>query len=263
LKPQRIACLLGAVGLLTLADLFATGEFSLGRLAARLALVIALSAVTRLVRRSAKGLLGGGVLAVLFAALYFLTRATIPAWLAVAAFWALLPEVDRILAARGRLLRLATRTALAGVGVLAPLVVDQIESRFADEEFFVALTGLLLWAALFLLLTTWSSPGKTRQPAPSGWRQRTVALLATGAGVLVLVVVAVRGYRASFYPATAPEFPGITRQEPGRRGAGGQRRRGGLGAAGGTGRGPAGQDVARPGLPGPGPTRRGVGRCLP
>ncbi len=214
LKLQRIACLLGAVGQLTLADWFATGELDLGRLAARLVFVTVASAATWLARRSANGLPGGGVLAVLLAVLYFLTRATIPAWLAVGAFWALLPALEQVLAVRGRLLRLATRATLAGGGALALLVADQVESRFADEEFFTALTGLLLWAALWLLLTAWVSPGERGAPSSPTRRRRILALAATGVGLLVLVVVAVLGYRASFYPSRAPEFADITRQEP-------------------------------------------------
>ncbi len=179
---------------------------------------------------------------------YIRTGATWAAWLLVGTVYVLLLGLETILASsRSWLRRWAWRGLLALTAGAFPVALSQLESRFADEEFFVALEALAL-AVFWLLLAgviyltpllgaadvaqdlscdksraTSSGGGFFSTLSGRGWRRsrrgwgevdRRVAALAfclLAFGGLNGVVWA---YRHSFYPPVAPTYPGISEQSP-------------------------------------------------
>ena len=214
MTPWTLAAFLGAAGLLTLTDVAANGELAPDRLLARLLFLGLVFAGGWLARQWKGGGFTALALAFLSALGYGLSRVTPWAWLAMGAFWALLAVVERMLTAgQRRPVRWLARAGLAGTGALLPFVLYQIESRFAEEEFFAALGGLVTAAALYLLLSAWA--GMHKPPLPAGSR-RARLLTVAGGGVLLLVLagIALHAYRISFYPAAAPGYPGLSSESP-------------------------------------------------
>jgi hypothetical protein len=108
------------------------------------------------------------------------------------------------------------RCAIAVSAGAIPVAVAQVESQFADEEFFVALQAAalsLFWAAF--LVTRHLLAWRTTHTPYHGLRvdRRWVAL------ILIVVVsigagATVRAYQHSFYPQEAPEYAGISDETP-------------------------------------------------
>jgi hypothetical protein len=160
---------------------------------------------------------------------YAWSQATWLAWLTLGGLWALLLILakgvwDLTAAVHRRGVRFLERMAVWGAasatGGLMPVTVGQIESHFANEEFFVLVQALTLalFSGLTLAIYLWLS---ARQGTP----QRTVHQRGLGLdirwifiGLVFLVVMGswatVRTYQASFYPPEAPAFEGISPDEP-------------------------------------------------
>ena len=93
---------------------------------------------------------------------YIRTGATWAAWLLVGTAYILLLGLETLLSnGRSRLCRWAWRGLLALTAGAFPVALSQLESRFADEEFFVALEALAL-AVFWLLLCLTPPPGLIR-----------------------------------------------------------------------------------------------------
>jgi hypothetical protein len=151
------------------------------------------------------------------------------AWLLLGGLYALLLILAGgawrlMVAVRHRWLRFFLRITVLGVastvGGLVPVAIGQVESRFADEEFFVFVQGLALalFCGLLLLIHLWLS---TRQGAGEvAMSRRGICLNVrwTLVGLLLLALVGgwamVRSYQTSFYPAEAPALEGISPDEP-------------------------------------------------
>ena len=155
-------------------------------------------------------------LAVCAAAVYFFTTSTWAAGIALVAWWAWLlawlAHYEAGLALpRLWFLRLATMAVAVGV----PLLLAQLESRFSEEEFFVALQAVqlaLLWCVVAVVgRRLFASGPATPRPIPLlGW-----APAATAGGLLMATVaMAVPAYWSSFFPAEAPAYPGISAETP-------------------------------------------------
>lgn len=154
--------------------------------------------------------LGGGLI-------YSLSGATWSAWLLVGTAYILLLNLETMLTGnRVWFRRWAWRSVLAGIAGLFPAALSQVESRFADEEFFVALEALALALFWFLLLWAYwlgfrSRLALVRRGVRVDWR--VVSLI-----FCVLVFGGLNGtvwaYRHSFYPPIAPMYPGISWQSP-------------------------------------------------
>ena len=159
----------------------------------------------------------GAVVGAGAALVYATSGATWAAGVVLGALYLLLLDLDVALAS-GRSIpwRWATRGLLSLAGGIAPVCIAQIESHFADEEFFVALQALALSLFCLLLLAArgllaWQPP----QPARRGprldrrWLATSLILLAfAGLGVTV------RAYQHSFYPPQAPAYAGISPETP-------------------------------------------------
>ena len=156
--------------------------------------------------------MGGGA-----ALVYMVIQATWAAWVVLGALYVLLLELDMVLAGkRGLLQRWGVRGLLALTGGLIPIAISQIESHFADEEFFVALQALALAFFGVLLLAVKDSLPQER--AASDYRglrfdRRWLAVLLVFLAFLGTGMT-VRAYQRSFYPFQAPAYPGISHKTP-------------------------------------------------
>lgn len=155
-----------------------------------------------------------GVLAWL---MYANSNDTRAAWIALAALYAGLLGLDAALA-KGQAIwrRWGMHLVLALVAGTLPVAAAQIESRFAEEEFFVALQALALAGFWFVLLIVWrwfwgtaSAHARRGVGFNPGWVGG--ALLLVGIAGLVFTV---RSYQDSFYPPQAPVYQGISTSTP-------------------------------------------------
>lgn len=211
---RPLAAYLAPIALLEAARALASEPFSPSGLLGRLLFTAALLALI-----SWSGLRGPLIIAPIALVSYVLSGSALAAWALLLAWFALLRW---LLAWFGSgqpwPSRLLCHLALALVGGLGAVAAGQVESRFADEELFVAAEGLIL-AAYWGLVAVLGRPSplasrslKVRGIRPPG-RQVSLALLA-----LLLPTLAtyglLRSYQASFYPPSAPGYPGISAEQP-------------------------------------------------
>jgi hypothetical protein len=156
---------------------------------------------------------------------------TLLAWSALPTGWGALAALDGIWEialrpGRRRAVRWIGRLGLAAVAGLVPVALVQVETHFAQEEFFALVQALVLAGVAFLLLSL--SAGVRSRRAPGGKSGadaelcanadlRAVALLAAvllAGGLAWLGARTLAAYRASFAPAEAPGYPGITAGSP-------------------------------------------------
>jgi hypothetical protein len=156
-----------------------------------------------------------GAVGGLAALIYALAESTAAAWVTLAAIYTLLIDLDGMLSNGGALRRTAMRALLALAAGVGAAAIAQVETRFADEEFFVAVEALAL-ALIWLLLLGAALLLRRVAPAPALPGARAgrawligLALLAIGGGGAVFAA-----YQNSFFPADAPSFPGISADSP-------------------------------------------------
>ncbi len=185
------------------------------------------------------------VVAALAAVWYGLHQATLAAWLLVGAgdvllFWTTLV----VTADLRRWLRLVLPFGTALLAGFATAMLGQIEGRFSDEEFFVALQAIILaglwwwlWLAWYRVLTSPPGPlsaaergsraqrggGEVRSSAkfnPDFWNPviripRRRVWLPLAALVLALATALTwQVYLRSFFPDQAPSYAGVTPDAP-------------------------------------------------
>ncbi|MBC7227761.1 MAG: hypothetical protein H5T61_11080 [Thermoflexales bacterium] len=148
---------------------------------------------------------------------YARTGATWAAWALTGTAWILLLGLADILTGvRSRLRRWVWRGILALTAGAFPVALSQLESRFADEEFFVALEAVAL-ALFWLLLLSVYRLSLRWTPVRLRWGV-TLERRATGLVFLLLAFGGLNGtvwaYRHSFYPPVAPTYPGISEESP-------------------------------------------------
>jgi len=149
--------------------------------------------------------------------IYALSRATWAAWIVLVALYLLLLGLDTVLASgRGVLWRWGARGVLALAGGVIPVSIAQMESHFADEEFFVALQALALSLFWVLLLAV---HGLLARREPTSARRGLRFDRRWSALVLILAVfsglgVTMRAYQRSFYPPQAPVYEAISSESP-------------------------------------------------
>ena len=110
----------------------------------------------------------------------------------------------------------------AVLGGVLPVLIGQIESHFAEEEFFGALqvAFLTVFSGLIVVARFWVSHLPRRSDAgrisqPQGLRI-PVPMLTLGLGVALVLGggLTVRRYQRSAYPTQAPSYPGISGEHP-------------------------------------------------
>ncbi len=168
--------------------------------------------------KQAAGLAG---IAGLASGLYAFERSTLTAWALVGALFALVVWLDQFATATfcSRIGRWVARFALAGVGGFVPIILNQIETRFSDEEFFVFVQGIALAGFCFFFLSGVSYLGRGQKETtwPAGrptCLQSWLVVMGVAGVVLGLGLWGVTAYQGSFYTQTAPGYPGITETSP-------------------------------------------------
>ena len=216
----------GLVALLEGLRLVVGASFSLGGLSARGTFVAGLLLVARWTQPHPvkgrlylwpwPGVLVAGVGAGAALA-YAASETTWTAWVVMGVLYLLLLGLDTVLAkGRGLLWRWGARGLMALAGGIVPVSIAQIESHFADEEFFVALQALalsLFWVLLLLARGLLARQEPT--PARRGLRfDRRWSALALILAALAGLGVTVHAYQHSFYPPQAPAYEGISPEAP-------------------------------------------------
>ena len=209
----------GLVGFLVLAQ-FATTPIDVSSFGKRLLLdagfVAVLLTLTVVLNRTSVRwswqTIGIAVSLGLLACWYVVSRNVLAAWLLIILSYAALAELDRAIC-RHRIGRWIVRLGLAVAGGFVPVILNQIESRFADEEFFVFLQGaeLSVFCFLFLIGQSFLNRDRTARAVSCQARGLAAAVAVLFVGVSVWGVVA---YQHSFYTASAPSYPGVSEDEP-------------------------------------------------
>jgi hypothetical protein len=173
-------------------------------------------------------LLVGSCLAAL--AWYLLTLSTSSAWVVIGVFYVLvLVSAEGIEASTVNnplpwrfLWRGMGWGGLAAVGGLFPVALQQVESRFSEEEFFAALDAVALILFTMLLLGGHLWLARCGKQTLAGREAHTPDIYLNGRLMLSVwaVILALGGwgvvyaYQHSFYPSQAPTFEGITPASP-------------------------------------------------
>ncbi len=203
---------------------FMGASLLIGELAVRWAWVAALYIVGRQIRRvtgiSARSFGRAGIFVLGLGALatiaYLATRSEWAAWALLTFFYVVLFFFDHLLV--GPKLSL---TALCGHAIFAlaagasAVLIVELESQFADEEFFAALQAAALGALGFLLIVVQVLGGRREKALPilhAHARMRLGVVLAAVA--LAGAFLALRAYQRSFYTPQAPAYPEISHATP-------------------------------------------------
>ena len=165
--------------------------------------------------RSGCALVGGVVVTACF---YVASSSTWASWALIWFLYLSLMALDEFLGdARHGLWRMGIRGILALMGSTSSVVLAQVESHFADEEFFVALQAVALSIFLFLLLVVHGDLKRRWQPATRRWIlhiKRSWLVLGLVLFMAVGTMGTVHAYQRSFYADEVPIYPGISSETP-------------------------------------------------
>ena len=146
-------------------------------------------------------------------------HSTIAAWLWLGAWLAHLLQLSAILSEiDSRPRRWAMNVLLALAAGLLPVVVGQLQGRFSDEEFFVAVQAAMV--SLFWLLLRLPFQGPVRQYSRDARQTGVLTLNWRGIAVCWILVgsatgfITLRGYQRSFYAQSAPQYDQIAPTTP-------------------------------------------------
>lgn len=157
------------------------------------------------------------VLAIFIGISYILSSSTMATWLLLSVIYALLMWIAwRLSIGRGVLGRWLIYIIIALLAGTTTIALEQIETRFSEEEFFTALKGLemaLLWGMLAVCNRLWIL--WTRESSHNYHRIKlTHIYIALALIVISGTIVVVNAYQHSFYPDSAPGFEGISSESP-------------------------------------------------
>ena len=150
--------------------------------------------------------------------IYEISKNTLLAWLLLGGIYSLLLGWIIVFVSGLRLwARFFLEGAFAAAAGLLPALLNQIETRFSTEEFFVALEilGLMMfWLGLRGAFAWWGRM-KSQDVRQIVWKVRRGWLLAgLGLAAFVGMIYVVCEYQRSFFPPEAPGFPGISAESP-------------------------------------------------
>jgi hypothetical protein len=110
-----------------------------------------------------------------------------------------------------------TRLVLSLLGGMLPVLYNQVEIRFSEEEFF-ALLQVLVLSGFTLILILSAGTEKSSEPGFSfsggGGGPRWGGRMGVSLLVVGVLFLALRAYQQSFYSPQAPSFPGISSAQP-------------------------------------------------
>ena len=146
-------------------------------------------------------------------------QSTIAAWICLGAWFALLLQLSVSFSKiASRPIRWASYLLLAFCAGVLPAVSGQLQGRFSDEEFFVAVQAGVVSLFWLLLLLPFGWPAR-RQASDSSQTCGLVISLRSTLVCLAFVggatgIMALRGYQHSFYAQSAPRYDQITPDTP-------------------------------------------------
>jgi hypothetical protein len=138
-------------------------------------------------------------------------------WLLLVGCYALLIGIDEIMAARTIWLKAwLVHFITAVVAGAIPVALAQIASRFADEEFFVAIQLLMLSLCWLVIRgsSAWVASDSWRLRMWSSRVQRGALASLCCLGLFGGLAYLVRAYQGSFYTRNVPQYAGITEDDP-------------------------------------------------
>lgn len=142
---------------------------------------------------------------------------TAAAWITLVAFFVFMIGVARLLTSQRHLIiRGLLHVLIVGTAGAVPVILVQLNARFAEEEFFVALQVIVLSFAFALTLVVDRIFFNRRGMSTSGgWRldRPTFTVVMILFGLLGSLGI-VRAYQRSFYSDQVPDYPGISRHTP-------------------------------------------------
>jgi len=117
---------------------------------------------------------------------------------------------------KSKILRNLFSVMHAGVIGLFLILVDQLQTGFSEEEFFVAVQAIELAFFIFLLQLAYEEIVNIFDIEPKFYSSKTAVLTSVSWFVIYIVFLfySLRSYQRSFYPQTAVLFPGITEESP-------------------------------------------------
>jgi len=184
--------------------------------------VLGLAALTNQARRKgvrswpATGLIG----AVVITALHVTNHHTSAAWALTVLLFVALVWLDRtivISSCKNGGTRWVARAVLALTGGGIPVALSQIESHFAEEEFFAVAQGTVIAVFCFLLLLGQACLHRADEESRgvgNTMYHRGLVLGSLTIGLFGLGVGTVIAYQRSFYAWEVPGYPGLTRASP-------------------------------------------------
>ncbi len=204
-----ILCLEGIRGILG-GDLFDKG------MAARW-LFVSITLVLALFLQSKKSVLILAILAIITSVIYIVTSSTIAAWILMCLIFVILLWIaQRISVGRSIMARFIIYVSIALFAGVITLALEQVQTRFSEEEFFVALQTLFMaftWGILALAKNLWKRLANIQNGSVTKTRLTSYLI-----GFLILIIigsfVVIKAYQDSFYPKAAPGFKDISLSSP-------------------------------------------------
>lgn len=158
-----------------------------------------------------------GIVNLILWVLYFLSSSTSLAWIVTALSYALFIRIGSLLSAgRGRFLRLILHSLFAlGIG-LCTIALVQMETNFAEEEFFSAIQAFVVAGYWFVLLTLDKILERVyrRRKSELTFFNRPLLIGILCSSIIVGSIIFIRSYQLSFYPTQAPTYTGINSDTP-------------------------------------------------
>jgi hypothetical protein len=153
-------------------------------------------------------------LVVLAGVIYWIWGGTWAAWLLCGTVLSLLLVSTELAPSKWRWMATGAISLVAGTILVA---MTQIETRFAEEEFY-ALVQVVLLATYWLLLSVVYKRGFPNRNTKNAPNQISIPIMPTLVAIIVLGSVGIfgtlRAYQSSFYPTRVPVYPEITEADP-------------------------------------------------
>jgi len=148
---------------------------------------------------------------------YRINSNTHTAWLFVVCIYVLLLHLEQWITCRRSMFEIwGWRLLLSFIAGAIPLSMAQVEMNFADEEFFVVFEVIVLaifWLSILASYRFSMSYLKIKPTVATQTSQRIVSIC-----IVILVILGllriIYSYHRSFYPPSAPMFPGVSEEMP-------------------------------------------------
>ena len=180
-------------------------------------LFVSITLIVAFFLQSKKSLLILAILTSITSVIYLVTSSTFAAWiLLVLIFDILLWIAQKISSGRSIMVRILIYILIALFAGVVILATEQIQTRFSEEEFFVALQALYIaftWGVLALSVYLWKRLANIHidiKPKVDLKKHLIIFLILIIIGSYVIV----KSYQNSFYSKSAPEYKDISLSTP-------------------------------------------------